>query len=371
MNAPARSFAEVVEDQARIMGRGILSNRLMCLFGLGLSILVLLFAISMSVWTDELNTVDATLLGVLMTCFIAVGYLFFVADERQIYRAHVLLAYLVCIINLALIANALFGERVNVVTADSMPYVLVYLSIIVLFLFSILTPLRAWVFTLLLVFTGGGLVILAVITTEGQSISPALFWTLVCTTLLPLHTALMCQVNFHNQVEVVAAETRMRAREEIDTGQHSRDEGHDSVTGGLNEAGARRQLHADMEQHAAISLALISFPDHMEWRTLKTYREISADLRRLSSHVSSLLGPGARWGRLRDAKFVLWTTSSADGENLKQAIKKFSDEFYLPTRIHYGVVSRQEMSGERTRDKGYELILEADHRLFMNSLEEG
>lgn len=350
------------------LGRGLKSAKLLGLMGLMMTVIALLFAIMISVWTEELNLVDIMLMGVLVTSAIATAYMFMVADEVQIFRAHNTLAYLACIVLLGLVANAIFGERATQVSIHSMPYILVYVSIIVLFLFSCQPPRRAWVFTAALTTVGGALVVLNISTQDATGVHSTLFWILVCCTLLPLHTALMCHININNRLEVAKAEIDLQVRHEEEARNQALDSVTDLATAGLNRKGVMEQLRAALTAHEDVQLVLVDFPDHYQWRERRPYHEVVTDLKRLAGHIACMPAVGRCWGRLQDAKFAIWSTSADAHERIREGLASLGEEFVLPTTVHHGLVTRAELAHVELQEVSGLMLQEADHRLFMRSL---
>lgn len=353
-----------------ILGRGLMSERLLCVISIALVTFVLMFGIILTVWTKELNMMDAALMSILLLCFVTVGYMFFSVDSNTLSRAVSTLSFAACSILLGLIANALFGERVTLVSTESMPYVLIYVSVIVLFLFAHLPFRKAWIYTLGLITTGAWLSSYALLNPHGGQIAASHYWTLICTTLLPLHTAVMCQINMRTQHEVIRLEISQASKEHARLKRSAISGMTDAQTGGLNEKGIRKRLREDVKNGLAVELAVIEFPEFETWQTNRSDHERELELIRMSSKVARLADRADRWGRLHNAKFVVWTGGEAQQSLSNSAIMSMTSEFATPITIRHAIVSRYEVENKAGSDPAYAMLLEADHRLFINTLDD-
>ncbi len=365
---PLHLADDSVQAQRLVLAKGMLAqkNRMLLATILGVSAMITL--VITSYWTHELDIIDAVLSGVLALGYLVSTMIMLRVNEQSLYGLLFWWIVGTLTVMLALLFNALHGSRLLTAADSSIPYVLGYVPVGILFIHAYLIPKTAWLLTLIFAALATLITLSSMwLQTGNGELSSGTLWTLVCVTLLPIHTALLANMNYSNHGEIV----RVIVLENLSLQEQSESladaEIIDSVTGGLNEAGVRRRLKTDLASHPDLKIAMLQHRPVADQANLPDTEIYSHALQQTASHVRMLLGEGTRWGRIRDKVFVLWNPG-VDEIQIKNRLDLMPASFVSAGNIDYSITGLSDFSRHNSLSPDFDLLIEAENRLFINSM---
>lgn len=360
---PAQYAQEDMEKL--ILARGIFGQRDRIISLTFIVVLILIGLILLSHWTHELNTLDVALnSGLALGYCIAILVMIRLPDEK-LYGALFTCVMITLAVLCLLLGNELYGSRRAHAAADSYPYVVAYIPMEVLFIHAFLHPRVAWKVTAGYIMTCAAIVLIPpLFMGDDYNWTSGTVWTLICVTLVSVIAGVLAYMNQNNHAEVLRAVTLEKKRLEAEIQRLAQAEVTDALTGGLNEQGIRKALRTDLSSCSELLVGMLQIHhEHLDQAEVDTQT-----LQRIALHVENLLGEETRWGRMNEHIFVVWAPG-VPLDMLKHRLQSMPAAFAGNETIDYSITSSQFVEGKDIPNPEFDLLIEAENRLFINSME--
>lgn len=250
-------------------------------------------------------------------------------------------------------ASALFGPGRDQLAHFNLPYVSLYIPIVVLFAHTFLIQTMAirlsWVLVALLVPQ------VAVYAWWNREIIAD--WTgivlfLGFCSLLPIHMAILVRVHLRIQSSMVHL-NRVHQRQIVAENHRLRQqERRDPISQGLNDLGVRDALLDAFRAGHRVSLVVAKIKDYERLQRRLSAAEEERFLRRLAAIFADALQPQTPWGMNPERQFLLWTTQLSPSEfetaveSLKQRLVPALLSAKLRCELHLGTaISNADLEG--------------------------
>lgn len=299
----------VIVDEIEALTSGINKNRL---FPLIIDILLLGLLASLMILephTEAVNGVDVRIMQVLIILFLSALIYFNLRERKNLYlQFRVVIALAIVCVSM-LFANAMLGDYGRQISKGGLPWVLPFLPLVVLYIYTFLIDLHARVFFWLFVLINGLFFVLALFlfTPETKHAWVAALWTAGLLFLgAPVSAGfLQLQRNIHGEIvrymlqEQTAMRTRLLEKNEALVRDHD--------TGALNLAGVLKSLTAN--QGTTAQLLCVVIPEHQKMSQALGSEGFNAYCREIKHILAGLRDEVLNVGRPFENVFLAWSES--------------------------------------------------------------
>ena len=333
-------------SEVRALTRGMLSNYRLIVGISALIAIAMAVAAGITTITPALNSIDAAVALMMAVVFCCATAVFARVKRRYMYLAMTLCVLAAFLALVAVLANALFGSHAARLHTNAQPFVLMYIPVFVVLVYTYVEQELADRLLIGLVGILGSMVFGYMLLHRHHIQDWTGIW--LCfgfCTLVPVHTAILVRV--HQRIQSSALHLkRLRQFELQRENQRLRKlERIDPLSRGLNELGIREALQEQFRGGDRIRLAVARIKDYERLQRRLNPDEETAFLRRLAEVLSAGLGPGTRWGMNSERQFIFWTTRLSDEEftaaidKLRQQLARSLAESNARYELYFGTAS--------------------------------